>query len=103
MPSPLARLDGDSTTLASGVLRHQAPSTPSPNAVSAAPSGRGLTAGSRVVTPRATVSPASGTGADDPQPTAARAAAVITALPASLRAGHRVMTRLWGPRRGGGG
>src|ERR1700744_5365792 len=112
---------------ASGVLRHQAPSTPSPNAVSAAPSGRGLAAGSRVVTPRATVSPASGAGAGDPQPTAARAAAAITTLPASgagppppqptaaraaaaittlpasLRAGHRVMTRLWGPRRGSGG
>src|ERR1700744_5362831 len=69
---------------ASGVLRHQAPSTPSPNAVSAAPSGRGLAAGSRVVTPRATVSPGSGAGADDPQPTAARAAAAITALPARL-------------------
>ena len=46
MPSPLARLDGDSTRLACGSVRHQALSTSRPNAVSAAPYGRGLTSGS---------------------------------------------------------
>ena len=51
MPSPLARLDGDSTRLACGSARHQVPSTSSPNAVSAAPYGRGSTSGSLAATP----------------------------------------------------
>src|SRR3984957_6895277 len=51
MPSPLARLDGDSTRLACGSVRHQAPSTSSPKAVSAPPYGRGLTSGSCSATP----------------------------------------------------
>src|ERR1700749_3823554 len=97
MPRPLARLDGDSTTFASGLVRQKAPRTPSPNAVSAVPSGRGLAAGSRGVTPRATVSPASGAGADDPHAARPRAAAGMTALPASPRARHRVMTPIMGP------
>ena len=37
MPSPLARLDGDSTRLARGSLRHTAPSTSRPKAASAVP------------------------------------------------------------------
>src|ERR1700749_628805 len=83
MPRPLARLDGDSTTFASGLVRQKAPRTPSPNAVSAVPSGRGLAGGSRVVTPRAPGSPARGAGVDDPHAARPSAAAEMSALPAS--------------------
>src|ERR1700761_2214085 len=58
MPSPLARLDGDMSRLDRGLVRHHAVSTPSPKAVSAVPSGRGLTAGSCRGRPWATFSPA---------------------------------------------
>src|SRR5580693_112525 len=82
MPSPLARLDGDSTRLAPGSERHQAPSTSSPNAVSAAPYGRGLTMGSLTATPCAMTIAALGcAGRADPHPTTVRTAA--TASPAA--------------------
>src|ERR1700733_4416780 len=80
MPSPLARLDGDSTRLACGSARHQAPSTSSPKAVSAAPYGRGLTSGSRSATPWAMTGP----GCDAvvvPQP----ARPTVRSSPAAIR------------------
>src|ERR1700761_7145918 len=108
MPRPLARLDGDSTRLACGLVRHQAPSTLSPNAVSAAPSGRGLALGSRAATPWAMVTPASADGDPDgvsepgpePEPHPASTSPTTAAIPAaaartSRPAPTRVMSRLW--------
>src|SRR5581483_10171563 len=91
MPRPLARLDGDSTRLARGLVRHQAPSTLSPNAVSAAPSGRGLALGSRAATPCAMVTPAGPDGdaggplrpGPEPEPQPASASPATTAIPAA--------------------
>jgi hypothetical protein len=79
MPSPLARLDGDSTRLACGSARHQALSTSRPNAVSAAPYGRGLTRGSLAATPWAMTGGGAGL---DPHPAISSAA---TAAPAAAR------------------
>src|SRR5215469_3136549 len=65
MPSAEARTAGENTRLASGSAWHQVRSTSSPNAVSAAPYGAGLAAGSVYATPRATVGAVTG---DDPVP-----------------------------------
>ena len=63
MPSPDAKLSGDITMFASGYWRHQALSTSSPNAVSAAPYGRGSADGSAAATPWSTRGFAGGDGA----------------------------------------
>src|SRR6185437_4835107 len=79
MPSPLARLDGDSTRLDRGSLRHTAPSTSRPKVASAVPYGRGSTRGSLTATPWAMT----GRGAGfDPHPAISSA---ITAAPATAR------------------
>src|SRR6185312_8276463 len=79
MPSPLARLDGDSTRLDRGSLRHTAPSTSRPKAAYAVPYGRGSTRGSLTATPWAMT----GRGAGfDPHPAISSA---ITAAPATAR------------------
>src|ERR1700761_1532348 len=61
MPRALARVDGENTRFCPGYSAHQARSTSRPNAVSAAPNGRGAAAGSVAATPRAPA--ATGAGA----------------------------------------
>src|SRR5208282_4420551 len=82
MPSPAARLAGDSTTLASGRWRHMAARTSRPNRVSAVPYAAGLTGGSFTTTPRSS-RPGPGLGGRggdaDPQPAASSAIAAIAA------------------------
>src|ERR1700761_3885388 len=116
MPSPLARLDGDMSRLDRGLVRHHAVSTPSPKAVSAVPSGRGLTAGSCRGRPWATLSPAvrdgdavappGEPGPGEPEPHPARASPATPAAAARPAAASRrerperrahadVMSRLW--------
>src|SRR5215472_3212071 len=63
MPSEAASVLGENTRFRPGYCAHQARSTASPNAVSAAASGRGSTAGSMVATPRATGTGCAGRGA----------------------------------------
>jgi hypothetical protein len=63
MPSALASVLGENTRFFRGYCAHQARSTSSPKAVSAAPSGRGFAAGSMAATPRViTVPGAAGPG-----------------------------------------
>ena len=81
MPSPLARLDGDSTRLARGSARHQALSTSSPNAVSAAPYRRGSTSGSLAATPWAMTG---GWAVPDPHPAISSAAKTAPAARSSF-------------------
>src|SRR5215472_10511511 len=86
--------------LACGSARHQAPSTLSPNAVSAAPKGRGSAAGSRAAAPMTSDPPpgdaACGAGAD-PHPAASSAA---TATPAVIRTVLLMHLRRFGPAIG---
>src|SRR5579862_6003222 len=96
MPSPLARLDGDITRLACGFARHHAPSTSIPNAVSAAPYGRGSTNGSRRVTP-CTMTGAGGGGAADPHPARARA---VTPTSVAARSSYFMRSRFLVMRMG---
>jgi len=95
MPSPLARLDGDSTRLDPGSLRHTAPSTSRPKAASAVPYGRGFTMGSLTATPRAMTG--RGTGFD-PHPAISRA---TTAAPATARSSFLMLIGRIAGGRGG--
>ena len=89
MPSALDRVDGENTRFCPGCCAHQARSTSSPKAVSAAPSGRGYAAGSVTATPlvTATAGTAGVTLATVPHPAraAARPVAVSTARVSPVR------------------
>src|SRR5215469_4469460 len=97
MPSAEARTAGENTRLASGSAWHQVRSTSSPNAVSAAPYGAGLGAGSVYATPRATVGAVAG---DDPVPAQAASMATSTTGTRAPRARcHRIAASLLACRR----
>ena len=87
MPRALARVDGENTRLRPGYCAHQPRSTSSPNAVSAAPNGRGSAAGSTAATPRVTAAAGAGAGAAalaHPARAAVTLAAVRTPKPVLL-------------------
>src|ERR1700760_2134761 len=103
MPRELARVDGENTRFCPGYCAHQARSTSSPNAVSAAPNGRGSAAGSTAATPRVTVG-AGAAAAPHPARAAARPAAAripaVVLLPSRMPLGR--LTGANGSAGGGG-
>ena len=92
MPRALASVLGENTRFCRGYCAHQARSTSSPNAVSAAPSGRGSAAGSMAATPRATTRAGAGAGVDGAL--AHPAAATVVPARASMPRPARITFRM---------
>lgn len=88
MPSEVASVLGENTRFRPGYCAHQARSTDSPNAVSAAASGRESAAGSMAVTPRAT----GGTGCAGRGAGALAQPAEVTATQAAASNPREVLT-----------